>query len=84
MAPQGGTVNLSAASPLYVDGTFANIVKLRPDVKVNITYGFNGHMFLLAIPGGYNLPGKLNAAGYVDFVTLSNIKDGKIRCRLLY
>ena len=82
--PKGGVVNLSSATPLYFDSNFANILKLRPDVTVNVTFGYNGHFFLLTIPKGYNLSSKLNAAGAVDFITLSNIIDGKIRCTLLY
>lgn len=83
-APKNGTVNLSSAAPLSFDANFANVLKLRPDVTVNVTYGFNGHTFLLTIPRGYNLASKLNPLGYVDFVTLSNVVDGKISCRLLY
>lgn len=83
-AGRNSTVNLSSAAPLSLDATFANILRLRPDVTVNVTYGFNGHTFLLTIPKGYNLASKLNAAGTVDFVTLSNVVDGKIRCKLLY
>ena len=82
--PRNGTVNLSSLTPLNFDANFANVLKLRPDVTVNVTYGFNGHTFLLTIPRGYNLTSRLNAAGYVDFVTLSNVVDGKINCRLLY
>ena len=83
-APRNGTVNLSSLTPLSFDANFANVLKLRPDVTVNVTYGFNGHTFLLTIPRGYNLAGKLNPAGLVDFVTLSNVVDGRIMCRLLY
>ena len=83
-APQGGTVNLSSPSPLYFDATFANILKLRPDVTVNVTFGYAGHTFQITIPKGYNLGSKLNAAGAIDFVTLANVVDGKIRCTLLY
>ncbi len=82
--PKNGTVNLSSPAPLYFDANFANVLKLRPDVTVNVTYGYNGHTFLLTIPKGYNLAGRLNAAGAVDFVSLSNVVDGKIRCKLLY
>ncbi len=82
--PQKGTVNLSSGGPLFFDASFANMLKLRPDVTVNVTYGYNGHIFLLTIPRGYNLTSKLNPAGYVDFVTLSNVIDGKIRCSLVY
>ncbi len=82
--PQKGTVNLSSGGPLFFDVSFANMLKLRPDVTVNVTYGYNGHIFLLTIPRGYNLTSKLNPAGYVDFVTLSNVIDGKIRCSLVY
>jgi hypothetical protein len=82
--PKNGTVNLSSLTPLNFDANFANVLRLRPDVTVNVTYGFNGHTFLLTIPKGYNLASKLNPAGVVDFVTLSNVVDGKIRCRLLY
>lgn len=82
--PQRGTATLASAGPVYLDASFANMLKLRPDVAVNITYGFNGHTFLLSIPRGYNLTSKLNAAGYVDIVALSNVIDGKIRCSLVY
>ncbi len=82
--PKRGTVNLSSGGPLFFDVSFANMLKLRPDVTVNVTYGYNGHIFLLTIPRGYNLTSKLNPAGYVDFVTLSNVIDGKIRCSLVY
>ncbi len=83
-APRNSTVNLSSLTPLSFDANFANVLKLRPDVTVNVTYGFNGHTFLLTIPRGYNLAGKLNPYGLIDFVTLSNVVDGKIMCRLLY
>ena len=83
-APRNSTVNLSSLTPLSFDANFANVLRLRPDVTVNLTYGFNGHTFLLTIPRGYNLAGKLNPYGLIDFVTLSNVVDGKIMCRLLY
>ncbi len=83
-APQKGTVNLSSPAPLFFDAGFANILKLRPDVTVNVTFGYAGHTFLLTIPRGYNLASKLGPTGTVDFVTLSNVVDGKIRCTLLY
>ena len=81
---KGGTVTLSSAAPIYFDSNFINILSLRPDVAVNVTFGYNGHSFLLSIPKGYNLRSKANLAGCVDFLTLSNVTDGKIRCRLLY
>ena len=81
--PQKGTATLASAGPVYLDASFANMLKLRPDVAVNISYGYNGHVFLLSIPKGYNLTSKLNAAGYVDIVALSNVIDGTIRCTLV-
>lgn len=83
-APKGGIVSLSSAAPIYFDSNFINILRLRPDVAVNLTFGYNGHTFLLTIPKGYNLAGRANLAGCADFLTLSNLRDGKVICRLLY
>ena len=77
------TVNLIAPKPLCFDAGLINALALRPDVSLNIAYPYNGHVYSMIVPAGYNLMAKMDKNARVSFLTLAAVKDGKIKVTLV-
>ncbi len=72
-AKKKGTVKVSATAPKSFDATVAAYMAIRPDVKIQCTFPFNGHSFRLTIPAGYNLAALLNPQGNIDWLDLCKL-----------
>ena len=77
------TVNLVAPKPLSFDAGLINALALRPDVTLNIAYPYNGHVYSMIVPAGYNLMAKMDKNARVSFLTLAAVKDGKIKVAMV-
>ncbi len=77
------TVNLVAPKPLCFDAGLINALALRPDVSLNIAYPYNGHVYSMIIPAGYNLTAKMDKNARVSFLSLAAVKDGKVKVAMV-
>ena len=77
-AAPNATVNLVAPKALSFDAGMISALALRKDVQLLISYPYNGHAYLMAIPAGYNLAARADKNGKVSFLSLAAVKDGKI------
>ena len=76
-AKPNGVAKVSANRPMSYDINVANAMLVRPDVKLQCVFPFNGHSFRLTLPAGYNLAANLNKAGYVEWLDLCKL-NGKL------
>ncbi|MCR5474938.1 MAG: Ig-like domain-containing protein [Lachnospiraceae bacterium] len=74
----GTVLNLSAPKAISFDANMINALISRPDVGLSITYPYNGHVYLMKVPAGYNLASKMDAKGKVSFLSLAGVKDGRL------
>ncbi len=80
-APMFGIVSIPASAPMSFDVNVANAMKVRPDVTILVSFPYQGHMYCMAIPAGYDLASRLKG-GYADWTSL--IKASGIVVATLY
>jgi hypothetical protein len=68
-APMFGIVSIPASAPMSFDVNVANAMKVRPDVTILVSFPYQGHMYCMAVPAGYDLASRLKG-GYADWTSL--------------
>ena len=68
-APLFGTVSIPSSTPMSFDVNVANAMKVRPDVTILVSFPYQGHMYCMAVPAGYDLAARLKG-GYADWTSL--------------
>ena len=82
-AAPGAVINLVAPKALSFDMAMINAMVMRPDVGLLIAYPYNGHVYTMAVPAGYNLVPRMDKNGKVSFLSLAAVKDGKIKVTMV-
>ncbi len=82
-AAPGAVINLVAPKALSFDMAMINAMVMRPDVGLLIAYPYNGHVYTMAVPAGYNLVPRMDRNGKVSFLSLAAVKDGKIKVTMV-
>lgn len=65
-------VTVAYNRPMAYDINVINAIASRPDIQLITNYHYLGKVYTLSIPKGYNMTKLMNAAGYVDWLTLGD------------
>lgn len=81
-APANAVVDIDAKMWMSISNSVAAAMRENSDVTMNIQFRYDGHLFQITIPAGYDLSSKMNEEGYAGFLYLAQdpaLKLGMIR-----
>lgn len=70
-APANAVVDIDAKMWMSISNSVAAAMRENPDVTMNIQFRYDGHVFQITIPAGYDLASKMNGEGYAGFLYLA-------------